>query len=147
MRDDVSAASVESYSSDEEDSEVGPPDIVRDPWLAPEPFAPTPPPLLEPAPLAPLAPPWLVPEPFAPAPGWAPVMGESFLYQGRLAHWAQVYRFWDQIVLLWSESDRLCKAGNTRAPPPAITGLQVRWHVASNGSNSKWVLYEDVHEV
>ena len=146
IRDDLSAASMESYSSDEEDAEVGPPAPMAAPWLATEPFAPMPPPLLEPEPFAPLAPPWLVPEPFAPAPGWAPIMGELFLYHGRLAHWAQVYRFWHQIVLLWSDSDRLCKAGNALVPPPGLVGHNVVWHVAGRG-NSKWMLFAEVLEV
>ena len=122
-------------------------DAARAPGLVQEPFAPRAPPWLVQEPFAPIAPPWLVPEPFAPAPGWAPTLSESFMYQGRLAHWAQVYRFWDQTVLLWSDTGRLCRAGNTLAPPPAIAGLHVRWHVAGNGANSKWVLYEEVHEV
>ena len=145
IRDDLSAASVESYSSDEEDSEVGPPDIVTDPWLAPEPFAPTPPPLLEPVPLAPLAPPWL-PVAHA-APAWAPLYGEVFQYQGRSVMWTQIWRFWNETVLVDSDTGRPSRDGHQHAFPPAIRGFHVTWHRASNSSNNKWLLCADVHDV
>ena len=148
VRDDMSAASAESYSSDEEESVVGPPDI---PWLAPMPFASTPPPLLEPVPLpvplAPLPPPWLAPEPFAPTPAWAPLYEEVFQYRGRSVMWTQIWRFWNEIVLVDSDTGRPSRDGHQLAFPPAIRGFHVTWHMASNSSNNKWLLCADVHDV
>ena len=42
-------------------------------------------------------------------PPWAPALGEAFLFAGRLVHWAQLWRFGSNIVLVWSDSGRLCR--------------------------------------
>ena len=125
-------------------SEVAPPDI---PGWAPMPFASAPPPLLEPEPLpwAAAAPPLAV-EPTMPPPR-APTLGEAFLFTGRLVSWVRLYRFGTQIVLVWADSGRLCKGGDHVVRPTGIDGFVVKWHVAVETANRKWVLEAEVHDV
>ena len=80
-------------------------------------------------------------------PPWAPALGEAFLFAGRLVHWAQLWRFGSNIVLVWSDSGRLCREGNHDERPTGIAGWRVGWHTAVNTSNSKWLLVVEVHDV
>ena len=145
---DTDSESAQSVEEGSVVSVVGPPDI---PGWAPMPFASTPPQLLEPVPLpvprAPLPPPWLAPEPFAPTPAWAPLYEEVFQYRGRSVMWTQVYRFWNQIVLVDIDTGRPSRDGHQHDFPTAIRGFHVAWHRASNSSNNKWLLGADVHDV
>ena len=137
--DDESAAKVE---------DEGPEAAAPPPWLVPEPVPMPAATVEDEGPEAAAPPPWLVPEPVplpVPelAPAWAPALGESFIYQGRPVHWVQLYRFWDNTVLVWTDTGLLCREGHHYAPPPAIAGWRVRWQT----NNSKWILHLEVHDV
>ena len=132
----------------EDDDEVPPPVIVYPPRPAPR-LLPEAVPVIA---HMPRPAPWLLPGPVqvpvAPAaPAWAPLYGEVFQYQGRSVMWTQIWRFWNETVLVDSDTGRPSRDGHHLAFPPAIRGFHVTWHRASNSSNNKWLLCADVHDV
>ena len=101
-------------------------------------------------------PPWVLapdvapamPLPFAmPLPVLVPAMGQVFQFEGRPVMWARLWRFGDNIVLLWAVTGRLCQAGDHVVRPAGFAGWLVKWHEAGERPDWKWVLEAEVHDV
>ena len=119
---------------------------------APAPAAPAPEDAADP--MAP--PPWVLapepapamPVPFAlPMPALVPALGQVFQFEGRPVVWVTLWRFGDNIVLVWADTGRLCQAGDHVVRPAGFVGWTVRWHDAGITANRKCFLDAEVHEV
>ena len=147
---DDRASDTESAETVEDDGpevvDAPPPAVAADPRPVPYAAEPMlPPPWVLPPPWAAAAPPPAV-EPTMPPPG-APTLGEAFLFTGRLVSWVRLWRFGTKIILVWADSGRLCKGGDHVVRPTGIDGFVVKWHVAVETANRKWVLEAEVHDV
>ena len=77
----------------------------------------------------------------------APTLGEAFRFTGRLVLWTRLYRFDNQIVLVWADSGLLCQGGDHVVRPAGIAGYVVVYHMANETTNRKWICEPQVYDV